>query len=405
MFEHIELAPPDPVFGLAEAFRSDPRPEKINLTVGAYQTDAGVTPVLNCVKTAEQHIIASQQTKNYLPIDGSRRFAELVAELVLGGTHPAFVEGRYATAHTPGGTAALRIAGDFLRHNRVTTTIWMCDPTWANHPQIYQAAGMTVKKYPYLTEDRRGLDFESLLRTLRNSAQPQDALLLHTVCHNPTGFDFDREQWEQILDLCCERDLIPVFDFAYQGFGRDIDTDAWPIREYLGRGREALVCSSFSKNLGLYSERVGALTVVARPGSKPTAILSQIKSIIRTLYSTPPQHGGEITQTILGSAELRAQWLVELQEMRERIQQLRSDFGARLQPLVPQQDFEFIRRQVGMFSFSGLTREQVIRLREEFAIYAVESGRINVAGINSSNSERLCQSIAAVCGNAVAASR
>lgn len=404
MFEKTTVAPPDPVFGLMESFRQDPRDGKINLTVGAYQTDDGVTPVLRCVKEAESRLLKSESTKNYLPIDGSPPLTREVAKLILGEDHEVVTSDRFATAVTPGGTGALRIAGDLIRQNLQTETIWICDPTWANHPQIFNAARLKIEPYRYLTPDRRALDFEAIVTSL-NRAEPGDAVLLHTVCHNPTGFDLNREHWLQVFEILEQRQLLPIFDFAYQGFGESVDADAWPIREYLGRGHEAVICSSFSKNMGLYGERVGAITVAV---SDPTArgpVLSQIKSIIRTLYSTPPLHGGAIVETVLRNADLREQWLQELTEMRVRIESVRQQFVGRLQELAPGEDFSFILRQSGMFSFSGLAREQIIRLREENAIYAVESGRINVAGINSRNLEPLCQAVVGVWEAAGAASR
>jgi aspartate aminotransferase len=393
MFAHLKVAPPDPVFGLAEMFRADSNPAKINLTVGAYQTDDGETPILDSVKRAEELILAKESTKNYLPIDGTSNYANLVARLIFGDRHPVISDRRYATAHTPGGTGALRISADFLRQQCNTKTIWVGNPTWANHPQIFAAAGLHVEWFPYLTSDRRQLDFGSILDAL-GRAGSGDAVLLHTVCHNPTGFDLSHEQWREALAIVKERRLIPIFDFAYQGLGQGLDADAEMIREFLANGQAALICSSFSKNMGLYGERVGALTVVTEDATSTPAALSQVKSIIRTIYSTPPQHGGAIAETILSNEGLRQDWMAELETMRLRIIELRETFVQRLSERILDHDFGFIRQQVGMFSFSGLTREQVIRLREEFAIYAVESGRINIAGINSRNIEPLCEAIA-----------
>ncbi|MEQ1903437.1 MAG: amino acid aminotransferase [Pirellulaceae bacterium] len=393
MFEKLTVAPPDPVFGLAEAFRNDKNPRKINLTVGAYQTEDGLTPVLDCVKRAEEKILAHEKTKNYLPIEGETVYGDLIARLVLGDSSSIVEDRRYATAHTPGGTAALRIAADLLRINCQTKTIWVCDPTWANHPQIFASAGMKVEWYPYLTPDRKALGFDAMMSALSGAAAG-DAILLHTVCHNPTGFDLNREQWLEVLSLVEKRRLIPIFDFAYQGFGESVNADAWPIREFVGRGHEALICNSFSKNMGLYGERVGGLTVVVADRAAHAATLSQMKSIIRTLYSTPPQHGGVIAKSILADETLRTHWLEELEMMRLRIKLLRTNFAAKLRERIPDHDFSFINQQLGMFSFSGLSREQVIRLRQEDAIYAVESGRINIAGINTRNLEQICDAIA-----------
>ncbi len=395
MFEKVSVAPPDPVFGIMEMFNRDPQDNKINLTVGAYQDESGQTRILDVVKDAETRILAEEKSKNYLPIDGQASLGKEIARLVLGDDHPAFQEERFATAHTPGGTAALRIAGDLVRSQCGANCIWSGAPTWANHPQIYNAAGLRFETFEYLTADKRRLNFSAMTDAL-HSANAADAVLLHTVCHNPTGFDLEREQWLEIFEILETRKLTPIFDFAYQGFGLDTESDAWPIREYLSRGNEALICSSFSKNLGLYGERVGAITAVVKDQKNRAAALSQIKSIIRTLYSTPPMHGGSIVYTILHDAELKQRWLRELEAMRFRIIEVRAQFVTRLTELAPTADFSFINDQKGMFSFSGLSREQVVRLRDERSIYAVENGRINVAGINSQNLEPLCQAIAMV---------
>jgi aspartate/tyrosine/aromatic aminotransferase len=395
MFEKVTSAPPDPVFGIMELFRQDSRSNKINLTVGAYQNDAGLTPVLEVVKEAETRLLRDENTKNYLPIDGAPSLAKEIARLVLGTDHPVFRDGRFATAHTPGGTAALRVAGDLARANGGSRAIWAGTPTWANHPQIFHAAQLNFETFPHLTPDHRELDFDSMRAALQR-ATAGDAVLLHTVCHNPTGFDLNRDQWLEVFDLVAKRNLLPIFDFAYQGFGTDPETDAWPIREFVSRGHEALICSSFSKNMGLYGERVGAITaVVAEPGHR-APVLSQIKSIIRTIYSTPPMHGGAIVDIILHDAELKSRWFVELETMRQRIIDVRAQFVSRLSELAPSEDFSFINRQNGMFSFSGLSRDQVIRLRDTYSIYAVENGRINIAGVNASNLEPLCSAIAEV---------
>ncbi|MFN5321293.1 MAG: amino acid aminotransferase [Planctomycetota bacterium] len=395
LFEHVASAPPDPVFGLMDLYRQDKRTDKINLTVGAYQTEAGQTPVLASVKTAERFLLEQEQTKNYLPIDGSPRYNRLVAELVFGADCAALEAGRIVTAHTPGGTGALRIAGDLLRRAMGCKTIWMGTPTWANHPQIYAAAQLELQQFPYLHPHGIGVNFEEILRRLAHAERGQ-ALLLHTVCHNPTGFDLTPVQWEQLLDLVLEKQLIPIFDFAYQGFHRGLEEDAAPIRRYIAAGGEALVCGSFSKNFGLYAERCGSLSVVTKSADAAGRIQSQIKSIIRTIYSTPAKHGSSIVETILGTPELRRQWESELSEMRERIAELRLKLADGLKRTTSKQDFSFMTGQIGMFSFSGLTAKQAVRLRDEFGIYIVESGRINVAGLNSANLPRVCEAIAAV---------
>jgi aspartate/tyrosine/aromatic aminotransferase len=319
----------------------------------------------------------------------------LVAELVFGADCQALNSGRVVTAHTPGGTGALRIAGDLLRRVLGVKSIWLGTPTWANHPQIYAAAQLELNQFPYLYPNGIGVNFNEILNRLAK-AQAGEALLLHTVCHNPTGFDFTAEQWDKILDLILDKQLIPIFDFAYQGFHRGLEEDAAPIRKYVAAGGEALVCGSFSKNFGLYAERCGSLSVVTNSNDFVGPVLSQVKSIIRTIYSTPSKHGSAIVETVLGTPELRAKWELELAEMRERITDLRMQLAGALKQATSKQDFSFMTSQIGMFSFSGLTAKQAVRLREEFGVYIVESGRINVAGLNSSNLERVCSAIAAV---------
>lgn len=378
-----------------DLYRQDKRTDKINLTVGAYQTEAGLTPILESVKRAERILLEQEQTKNYLPIDGSPRYNRLVAELVFGADSEALEAGRIVTAHTPGGTGALRIAGDLLRRAMGCKTIWLGTPTWANHPQIYAAAQLELQQFPYLHPNGIGVNFEEILRRLAH-AEPGQALLLHTVCHNPTGFDLSAPQWEQLLDLVLKKQLIPIFDFAYQGFHRGLEEDAAPIRRYVAAGGEALVCGSFSKNFGLYAERCGSLSVVTKSAETAGRVVSQIKAIIRTIYSTPGKHGSAIVETILGTPELRRTWESELAGMRERITDLRLKLAAELKQATSKQDFSFMLGQIGMFSYSGLTPKQAVQLRDEYGIYIVESGRINVAGLNSGNLSRVCEAIAAV---------
>jgi aspartate/tyrosine/aromatic aminotransferase len=394
IFDSAPLCPPDSIFGLIEEFKGDSRPHKINLSVGVYQDELGQTPVMNCVRKAERILCDANGSKNYLPIDGIPRFNDLVGQLVLSG---AIEDGGFhcATAQTPGGTVALRIAGELLARVFSTDTIWISDPTWANHPQIYHAAGLKIQHYQYLDESNTKLDGQRMFESL-NAAKAGQAILLHTVCHNPTGVDPSPDQWDEILQVVQSKGLYPIFDFAYQGFGVDLLADAHPIRHHLRAGGEALVCNSFSKNFGLYAERVGGITVVAQKESVAQAIHSQIQATIRTIYSNPPLHGGKIVETILADGELRREWEQELAAIRQRILQLRSDFVDRMGQLVPHRDFQFIRQQRGMFSYSGLDENQVSRLKEEFAIYALSNGRINIAGINQRNLDPLCQSIAKV---------
>ncbi len=395
MFEAVPLSPPDSIFGLIEQFKKDVNPDKINLSVGVYQDESGTTPVMQCVRKAEQKLLDSAGNKNYLPIDGPPSYNESIGRLVLGDRLFDHDSVHCVAAQTPGGTVSLRIAGETLKRVFNVDTIWMSNPTWVNHPQIYGAVGLNVEQYDYLDENRTGLDFERLIDSL-GQAGPGQAVLFHTVCHNPTGVDPSVEQWKQLGELIKELRLLPVFDFAYQGFGESLDADAFPIRHFVETGGEAIVCNSFSKNFGLYAERVGGIASVSHDADSAAAMLSQIKLTIRTIYSNPPLHGGAIVDTILHDAELRQIWQTELTEIRERILELRTNFVDAMQSRVPHKDFQYINRQRGMFSYSGLTPDQVARLKEEYSIYILGSGRINVAGINSQNLNRLCDAIASV---------
>jgi aspartate/tyrosine/aromatic aminotransferase len=393
MFETAPLNPPDAIFGLNEQFKKDTRADKINLTVGVYKNEEGETPVLKCVQAAEKVLLDLRGTKSYLPIDGMGKYNNAIGQLVLGDELSE--SANWATAQTPGGTVSLRVAGELVRVALNADTIWMSDPTWANHPKIFAAANLNVQKYEYLNDAGVALDFERMKNSL-STAKAGQAILLHTVCHNPTGVDPTVEQWKELLDIVKEKQLIPIFDFAYQGFGEEIQPDAFPIRHFVASGGEALICNSFSKNFGLYGERVGGITAVANSASSRDAMLSQIKSTIRTMYSNPPLHGAAIVSTVLNDDELRKTWTAELAEMRERIHQLRGDFVEKMQKLAPDNDFGYVNDQRGMFSYSGLNAEQAKTLREEHSIYILGSGRINIAGINSKNSDRLCKAIVSV---------
>ena len=396
MFQSIPVCPPDSIFGLAEEFKQDPHPQKVNLTVGVYKDENGRTPIMRAVRQAESRLLDAAQPHTYLPIDGDHDYDGRVARLVLGNDHPAIETGRALTAQTPGGTGALRMAGDVLRQHAGVRRIWISRPTWGNHLQVYQAVGLERIDYDYLDERKTGLDFEHVLRQFEQG-QPGDAVLLHTVCHNPTGVDPDPDQWRTWLQRISDRQMIPVFDFAYQGFGQDIHTDAMPVREFTSQPQyhgEALICNSFSKNFNLYGERVGGITVVANRADGAAAMLSQIKSAIRTEYSNPPRYGAELVKRILRDDTLRQQWLEELEQIRLRIASLRQQFVDRMRELCPDVDFSHMLRQRGMFSFSGIGPEQVDRLKQEYSIYLLRNGRINVAGLNESNLDYVCRSIA-----------
>lgn len=395
MFETLDFAPPDAILGLNEAFHKDPRPEKINLTVGVYQDERGQTPLLRCVKEAERRLLERETTKTYLPIAGLSQFGQHVRSLLFPADHEITRTGRAATLQTPGGTAALRVAADLLRRRFPQLTVWCSNPTWANHPAVFEAAGLPVRQYAYLDSQRTGLDLDAMLRSL-DQIPAGDVVLLHAGCHNPTGIDPTADQWRQIADVVRRRRLLPLVDFAYQGFGDGLDEDAAGLRAIADACRELLIASSFSKNFSLYAERVGALTIVADTPDAAEAALSHAKLCARTLYSNPPKHGAAIVCTILDDAELRQLWQAELAQMRGRIQRMRELFVGTLSQKMPERDFSFLARQKGMFSYTGLTPLQVDRLRAEFAIYIVGSGRVNVAGMNEHNMDLLCDAIAAV---------
>ncbi len=395
MFEAIPLLPPDPILGLTEAVQRDPRPHKINLSVGVYRDDRGQTPVLRCVKVAEQRLLESEATKLYLPIEGLPTFNRLVPPLLLGDSHPAVTENRCATVQTPGGTGALRVAADFVKRNFPRAQVWHSDPTWPNHPQIFSAAGVSVRAYAYYDATRREVDFARLVDSLQQ-IPAGDVLLLHPSCHNPTGADPTAEQWRTLADIAAERRLIPLLDFAYQGFGSGLAEDAEAVRQFCRPGMASLICSSFSKNFALYNERVGALTAVVDDPAQVEPVMSQLKAVVRSSYSNPPAHGAQIVATVLSDPSLRQQWYDELRHMRERIQLMRSAFARTMSECQTQRDFSFIQHQRGMFSFSGLTPVQVQQLREQHAIYMVNNGRINVAGMSGATMAPLCQAIAAV---------
>ena len=393
MFETLAAAPPDAILGITEAFNRDSRTDKINLSVGVYQDASGQTPVLECVKRAEQQLLSNEKTKTYLGIDGLPDYRHHVRDLVFGRS---VAPERIAVVQTPGGTGGVRVAADFLALVAPHATLWHSNPTWANHPAIFQAAGLAVETYPYLNADRTGLDFSAMLSGLTDGPRAGDAVLLHACCHNPTGVDPTPAQWEEIAALLKERQLLPILDFAYQGFGEGLEADAAGLRTVLSHCPEALVASSFSKNFGLYSERVGAVALVSADEATTQTGLSQLKRLVRGNYSNPPRHGAAVVATVLGDSELTQLWHQELDSMRSRIAEMRTAFVEAMRELVPDRDFSFLLDQKGMFSFSGLTPMQVDRLKTEHSVYIVGSGRINVAGITPSNLPRLTSAIASV---------
>lgn len=395
MFERFEMAPPDPILGLTEAFRADARADKINLGVGIFQDEHGQTPTLESVRAAEQRLLDTNAPKTYLPIPGSVRFGQSVRGLLFGSDSPLEAAQRAVTAQTPGGTGALRVAVDLLHTHAPGARMWVSNPTWANHRQILDAAGMATCTYRYFDAQSSGLDEAGMWEDLA-AAKPGDVVLLHGCCHNPTGVDPTLATWQALAQFCRERDLLPLIDLAYQGFGDGLEEDAAGLRALLDEVPEALIASSYSKNFGLYNERVGALTLIAADREGAQRAFSQMKIAIRTHYSNPPRHGGAIVETILGDEDLRALWQTELDSMRQRLLHTRQALVAGLSEAGLGHRFDFLRRQKGMFSFSGIAPDQVDRLREEHGIYMVRSGRINVAGITAENLPRLCSAIAHV---------
>jgi aspartate/tyrosine/aromatic aminotransferase len=395
IFDAVPNAPQDPILGLNDAFRADSNPRKVNLSVGVYKDAPGKTPIMRCVKEVEGRILRNETTKDYVSIQGSQEYARSVQELVFGPGSPALTDGRTVTAQTPGGTAALRVAADFLKKIFPTSTVWLSDPTWPNHPSIFQSAGLGVRTYPYFDPSTNCLALERMLQTLAD-IPAGDLLVLHGCCHNPTGIDPTPEQWSRIAQVVAKRQLLTLVDFAYQGLAEGLREDATGLAALVRTGQELFVASSFSKNFGLYNERVGALSAVCKTGAAAQAVLSQLKTCIRANYSNPPAHGAAIVSGILSDPQLRGLWEEEVRQIRERINGMRSLFVRTLAERGVGRDFSFITRQRGMFSFSGLTPDQVRRLREEHAIYIVGSGRINVAGMTEENIVPLCSAIADV---------
>lgn len=395
MFEKIIAAPADPILGLTEEFKTDPRSNKINLGVGIYKNEAGQTPVLNTVKKAEAILLENESTKSYLSIQGTAEYGLAVQQLLFGHNSEIIQTQRAQTAQAPGGTGALRLAAEFIQRQLGHVTVWISNPTWANHHGVFGAAGLQIAQYRYYNAATKDIDFDAMINDL-HQAKAGDVILLHGCCHNPTGIDPTQEQWREIAALCQKKSLLPLFDFAYQGFAKGVDEDAAGLRLLTGTCDEILIASSFSKNFGLYNERVGALTLIGKNADETNTAFSQIKSIARVIYSNPPAHGAAIVTEILGNPRLRQEWEQEVADMRERIQEMRELFVATLKAEGVDADFSFIERQNGMFSFSGLNKDQVERLKTEFGVYIVGSGRISVAGMTKENMNPLCQAIAAV---------
>nr|WP_283093995.1 amino acid aminotransferase [Pseudomonas sp. MWU12-2345] len=394
-FDAIARVPGDPILGLLEAYAQDPNPRKFDLGVGVYKDAQGLTPILRSVKLAEQRLVDEQRTKSYIGGHGDLRFGSLLNELVMGADSPLIAAQRVGATQTPGGTGALRLSADFIAHCLPGRGIWLSDPTWPIHETIFAAAGLKISHYPYVDSDNR-LNVEGMLAALEQVPQG-DVVLLHACCHNPTGFDLSHDDWYKVLDIVRRRELLPLIDFAYQGFGDGVEQDAWAARLFARELPEVLITSSCSKNFGLYRERIGALIVCTGDAEKLLDVRSQLAAVARNLWSNPPDHGAAVVTTILGTPELKSLWADEVEAMRLRIAQLRSGLVEALQPHGLAERFAHIGVQRGMFSYTGLSPAQVKRLRDEHSVYMVSSGRANVAGIDATRLDALAQAIAAVC--------
>lgn len=395
MFEKMKQAAPDPILGLAEIYNADPNPGKINLGVGIYQNEQGETPVLPSVKLAEALLLKREESKSYLPIPGSPDYAKAVQTLLFGAESDLRSEGRLFTAHTPGGTGALRVAGEFLKTKTSADTVWLTVPTWPNHGPIFQAAGMKVETFPWFDTAANTFDAEAVLAAIEQMPEG-DVIVLHGCCHNPTGCDPTTEQWQQIAEAVFRGGLMPVMDFAYQGFATGIEEDAVGLRVMAKVCPELVVCSSFSKNFGLYRERAGAVTFVTKDADTQGRLGSQVKLVIRTNYSNPPSHGGAVVSTIFSDPELIAQWHDDLRDMRERLNGMRRILVSNMASLQSDRDFSFVESQNGMFSLLGLSKEQVADMGKKHSVHMAGSSRINLAGLNSSNIDRFCAALASV---------
>ncbi|HMC44099.1 MAG TPA: amino acid aminotransferase [Caballeronia sp.] len=395
LFSAVELAPRDPILGLNEAFNADPRTTKVNLGVGVYFNEEGKIPLLRAVREAEKARTELAAPRGYLPIEGIAAYDAAVQKLLLGNDSQLIADGRVITAQALGGTGALKIGADFLKRLNPTGKVAISDPSWENHRALFEYAGFEVANYPYYEAATHGVKFDAMLEAF-NSYPAGTVVVLHACCHNPTGVDLTPAQWQQVVETVKARSLVPFLDIAYQGFGDGLDADGSAVRLFALSGLPLLVANSFSKSFSLYGERVGSLSVVTGSSEESARVLSQIKRLVRSNYSSPPTHGGKIVATVLAAPELRALWVQELGQMRERIKAMRKLLVEKIHARVPGADFSFVTRQRGMFSYSGLTREQVVRMRDEFAVYAIESGRICVAALNTKNIDYSADAIAKV---------
>ena len=395
LFSAVEMAPRDPILGLNEQFAADTNPSKTNLGVGVYFDDNGKLPLLQCVQIAEQRLMEKKAARGYLPIDGLAAYDSAVKGLVFGSDSEVVQSDRVSTVQALGGTGGLKIGADFLKKISPDAQVLISDPSWENHRALFTNAGFQVGTYAYYDADKRGIHFDGMLASL-NAAPAGTIVVLHACCHNPTGYDLTAEQWDQVVEVVKAKGLVAFLDMAYQGFGAGIAEDGAVIGKFVAAGLQFFVSTSFSKSFSLYGERVGALSVVSASKEEAARVMSQLKIVIRTNYSNPPTHGGSVVAIVLNDPELRALWEKELGEMRVRIKQMRQALVDGLKAAGVQQDMSFITTQVGMFSYSGLNKDQMVRLRNEFGVYGTDTGRMCVAALNSQNIAHVCKSIAQV---------
>lgn len=395
LFSKVETAPRDPILGLNEQFNADTNPAKVNLGVGVYFDDNGKLPLLRCVQAAEHTMAQAPKARGYLPIDGIVAYDTGVKNLVFGANSDVVTSGRVATVQAIGGTGGLKIGADFLKKISPEAKVLISDPSWENHRALFTNAGFVVENYRYYDAATRGIDFAGMLSDL-NAAPAGTIVLLHACCHNPTGYDITPAQWDQVVEVCKAKNLTPFLDMAYQGFGYGLEEDGQAVAKFVAAGLQFFVSTSFSKSFSLYGERVGALSVVGADKAETDRVLSQLKIVIRTNYSNPPTHGGTVVAMVLSDATLRAQWEEELAEMRVRIKAMRQKLVDGLKAAGVAQDMSFITDQIGMFSYSGLSKDQMVRLRTEFGVYGTDTGRMCVAALNSQNIDHVCASIAKV---------
>ena len=395
LFTAVEMAPRDPILGLNEQFNADTNPAKVNLGVGVYNDDNGKLPLLACVQAAEKQMMQAPKARGYLPIDGIAAYDAGVKDLVFGADSEPVTSGRVATVQCIGGTGGLKVGADFLKRLNPDAKVLISDPSWENHRALFTNAGFTVENYPYYDAATRGVNFTGMLAGL-NAAAAGTIVVLHACCHNPTGYDITAAQWDEVIAVVKAKNLTPFLDMAYQGFGYGLNEDGAAIGKFVAAGLNFFVSTSFSKSFSLYGERVGALSVLCADKEEASRVLSQLKVVIRTNYSNPPTHGGTVVAMVLNTPELRAQWEQELAEMRVRIKAMRQKLVDGLKAAGVKQDMSFITSQIGMFSYSGLSKEQMVRLRDEFGVYGTDTGRMCVAALNSKNIDYVCASIAKV---------